>query len=83
MILASGKGLTVLSWSHFHKAFEGSGKVTLVGKPGARSDRCQGGIGRTKLVAGVFDAKLTNVFSDGTTIKPTESAGQMNRMYAD
>ena len=49
----------------------------MVGKPGARSDRCQGGIGRTKLVAGVFNAKLTNILSDGTTIKPAESAGQM------
>ena len=66
-----------------HKAFEGSGKVTLVGKPGGRSDRCQRSIGLTKLVAGVFDAKLTNVLSDATTMKPAESAGQMNRMYAD
>ena len=83
MRLASGKGLAVSSWSHFHKAFEGSGKVTLVGKPSGRSNRCQRSIGFTKLVAGVFDAKLTNILSDATTTKPAESAGQMNRMYAD
>src|SRR6266404_1152874 len=83
MKLALGKLPAILSWSHFHKAFEGSGKMTLVGKPSRRSDGCQRSIGLTKLVAGVFDAKLTNVLSDGTTTKPAESAGQMNRVYAD
>src|SRR2546421_10337028 len=75
MELASRKCPTVLSRSHIHKAFEGSRKVTLVGKPGVRSNRCQRNIRRTKLAAGVFDAKLTNVFSDGTTTKPAEPAG--------
>ena len=83
MELALGKVLAILSWSHVHKAFEGSGKMTLVGKPSRRSDRRQRSIGLTKLVAGVFNAKLTNILSDGTTIKPAESAGQMNRVYAD
>ena len=83
MRLASGKGPAVLSRSHMHKAFEGSGKVTLVGKPSRRSDRGQRNIGRTELVAGVLDAKLANVLSDSTTTKPAESAGQINRMYAD
>ena len=81
--LASGKGPAILGGSHFHKAFEGSGKVALIGKPSGGSDCCHRTIGRTKLLARVFDAKLTNVLSDATTMKPAESAGQMNRMYAD
>src|SRR5205814_10085820 len=72
MGLTSAKGVAVLGGSHFHKAFEGSGKVTLVGEPRGRSNRCQGSIGRTKLVARVFDAKLANILSDTTTTKPAE-----------
>ena len=83
MELPSEKCATVLTRGHFHEAFEGSGKVTLVGKPSDRSNGCQGSIRRTKLVAGVFDAKMTNVLSDATTTKPAESARQMNRMYAN
>ena len=56
--------------------------MTLVGKPSGRSNCCQRSIGNAELTAGMFDAKLTNVLSNGTAVELPEFTRQMNGMYA-
>ena len=82
MSLAAVESCPVFCRSHANEAFESSGKVALVRESGGRSNRCQRRIGRIEGAAGMFDAKLTNIFSNSTAVELAKFARQMHRMYA-
>ena len=56
--------------------------MALIRKPGGRTNRCQGNIGRTERTTGLLDAKLTNVLSDSTMVELAEFAREMDGVNA-
>ena len=77
------KGCAVSGGRHSDKTFEGSREVALIGKPDAGRNRGQRLVGGVQSSAGLFDAQMTNVFSDSAAVKPAELASQVDRVNAD
>ncbi len=82
MYLAWLEESSILCWRCAGRELEGTTKVALVGESRTRGDVGERALRGAKLMRGVLDPELANVFSDTTTAESSEHSRQVHDVDA-